>query len=90
MLSVDSLLFFILCLHCLSTEFCLSTGAMQYEHVLESLLVEPWMPGRHWGRWSEGELKAGGLVLETRWFCLLLEVSDCCEGSVIGKMAQVG
>lgn len=35
-------------------------------------------------------MKAGGLVLETRWFCLLLEVSDCCEGSVFGKMAPAG
>lgn len=35
-------------------------------------------------------MKAGGLIMETSWFLFLLEVSGCCKGSVIGKMAQGG
>ena len=46
--------------------------------MLESLLIEPWVPGR----WGEGGMKAGG--------CVSLEASGCCEDPVIEKVAQVG
>lgn len=49
---------------------------------MDTLLIEPWVQGRHWGRWGEGEMKAGDYIL--------LEASGCCEDPVTGKMVQVG